>query len=249
MSTESVKPTGAVDVTSSSSATSSSIVPSRTAPHELVRLVETFCQASTLRKRTAALIALVHWTRQPGVSMADLSGISGFVEYLEANTEEKKQFQAAFADLLLQVDCISLFAEAGIPSDHSFVTEIGHRISSRLLPSAREQSDAAKLLVTLYPTKRNVRRFLASSPELFQRLVAVLTPPSDPQFASHEYQDLLEAFRLLSARVMRRRSISFGCRASVGAAGWARDMGRAPHSAASSSSRQPTTMRLENSTR
>jgi len=213
-----VKPPGAVDVTPSSSATSSGIVPSRTAPRELVRLIETFCQAPTLRKRTAALVGLVRWTRQPGASMADLSGLSGFIEYLEVNTEEKKQFQAVFADLLLQVDCISLFAEAGIPSDHSFVTEIGHRISSRLLPSAREQSDAAKLLVTLYPTKRNVQRFLASPPELFQRLVAVLTPPSDPQFASHEYQDLLEAFRLLSARVsalglepeMRARTSSSG---------------------------------------
>ena len=133
--------------------------------------------------------------------MADLSGLRGFVEYLETNSEERTRFQAAFAESLSQMNCVSLFAEAGIPSDHSFVSEIGYRISARLLPSAREQSDAAKLLVMLYPTERNVRRFLESPPEVFQRLVGVLTPPSDPQFASHEHQDLLEALRLLGSRV------------------------------------------------
>ena len=145
--------------------------------------------------------------------MADLTGLSGLVEYLESNAEVRLRFQAAFAELLSQMNCISLFAEAGIPSDHSFVSEIGHRISSRLLPSAREQSDAAKLLVTLYPTERNVQRFLSNSPELFQRLIAVLIPPSDSQFASHQHQDLLEALRLLGSR--------------VAALGWSQRFGRA----------------------
>jgi site-specific recombinase len=154
-----------------------------------------------LHERTVALIKLVGWIRKSATSVADLSGLQGFVEYLESNIALRTSFQAAFADLLSQMNCISLFAEAGIPSDHSFVSEIGHRISARLLPSAREQSDAAKLLVTLYPTKENVRRFLASPPELFQRLIAVLTPPGDTQFASHEQQDSQEALRLLASRV------------------------------------------------
>ena len=139
--------------------------------------------------------------RKPGPSIADLSGLPGLVEYLEVNADERVRFQAAFADLLSQMNCVSLFGEAGIPSDHSFVSEIGHRISARLLPSAREQSDAAKLLVMLYPTERTVKLFLASPPELFQRLVAVVTLAGDPQFASHEHQDLLEALRLLGSRV------------------------------------------------
>ena len=70
----------------------------------------------------------------------------------------------------------------------------------------------------LYPSERNVKRFLASPPELFQRLVAALTPPGDPQFASHETHDLQEALRLLSSRVsalglepeVRSRSSSAG---------------------------------------
>ena len=185
----------------SSLAPSSGLQPSRMAPRELTRLVDAFCQAGTLPKRTTALIGLVGWARKPGASVADLSGLSGLVEFLETNAEEKARFQAAFADLLTQMKCVSLFAEGGIPTDHSFVSEIGHRISDRLLPSAREQSDAAKLLVRLYPTERNVKRFLANPPEVFQRLVEVLTPPGESQFARHEHQDLLEALRLLGSRV------------------------------------------------
>jgi site-specific recombinase len=163
--------------------------------------MEAFCEAATLQKRNAALVALFRWMRKPGASVADLSGLPGLVEYLETNAELRARFQTAFADLLSQVNCIPLFAEAGIPSDHSFVSEIGYRISGRLLPSAREETDAAKLLVTLYPTQQHVKRFLAIPAPLFQRLAAVVTPPVDPQFARHEYSDLQEALRLLSSRV------------------------------------------------
>ena len=204
MPTEPAKqPDGAerVPLSSSFSAPNTALAPSRIAPRELVVWSEAFCGADTLHRRNAALIGLFGWMRKPASSVADLSGLPGLVEYLEADDEARNCFQLAFADLLSRMNCVSLFAEAGIPSDHSFVSEIGHRISTRLLPSAREQSDAAKLLVVLYPTERNVQRFLATSPELFQRLVAVLTPPSDPQFASRERQDLLEALRLLASRV------------------------------------------------
>jgi len=139
--------------------------------------------------------------RQRSASVADLSGLEGFLEYLEDHFEQRARFQTAFASLLSEMNCISLFAEAGIPSEHSFVSEIGHRISARLLPSAREESDAAKLLVLLYPTQRSAQRFLATPPELFRRLVADVTPPGDPQFAGHEYLDLQEAMRLLASRI------------------------------------------------
>ena len=147
-------------------------IPLQIAPRGLVSATEAFCQARSLNERTAALIRLFVWMRKTATSEADLSGLQGLVEYLEPNSDLRARFQVAFADLLSQMNCVSLFAEAGIPSDHSFISEIGYRISARLLPSAREQSDAAKLLVALYPTEKNVNRFLASPPELFQRLVA-----------------------------------------------------------------------------
>lgn len=192
--------------------------PGRIVPSELKRWVNEFCESKTLRKRIAALIALVGWMRKAGASVADLSGLSGLVEYLEGNSEQRAHFQTAFAELLSEMNCVPLFAEAGIPSDHSFISEIGLRISGRLLPSAREESDAAKFLVTLYPNERSVKRFLATPSDLFQRLIAVTTPPGDPQFAIHEFADLQEAMRLLGSRVsalglnpeVRARSSSLG---------------------------------------
>ncbi len=203
MSNTPTKPSDVTGEPSTAMSTTSGrgLIPSRTAPRELVRLIGDFCDAPTLRKRNAALVGLFGWMRKSGASVADLAGLPGLVEYLETNPEPRQRFQTAFAQALSEMNCVPLFAEAGIPSDHSFVSEIGERISARLLPSAREQSDAAKLLVQLYPSERNVQRFLASPPELFQRLVATLTPPGDPQFASHENHDLQEALRLLSSRV------------------------------------------------
>jgi len=175
--------------------------PVRVAPGELVREVDDFCAAKTLRKRTSSLVGLVAWMRKSGASTAEMSGLGGFVEYLESDSEVRSRFQTAFAELLSEMDCVPLFSEAGIPSDHSFTSEIGHRLSARVLPSAREESDAAKLLVILYPTQKSVQHFLDSSPELFQRLLLVVAPPDGEQFAAREYSDLQEALRLLASRV------------------------------------------------
>ena len=51
----------------SSSDSEGGSAPARTPPRELVRLIGDFCEAATLRKRNAALIGLVRWTRQSGV--------------------------------------------------------------------------------------------------------------------------------------------------------------------------------------
>ena len=175
--------------------------PQRVAPPELARWVDDFCSAKTLRKRITSLVGLLQWTRHEPASTADMAGIEGVVEYFEVNPDVRNRFQQVFAEVLAEMSCVSLFAEAGIPSDHSFPSEVGRRISARLLPSAREQADASKLLVTLYPNKRTVQRFLRIPPDLFNRLVEILTPSADPQFASHEYLDLQQALRLLSSRV------------------------------------------------
>ena len=175
--------------------------PQRIAPPDLVQSVEDFCSAKTLRKRITSFVSLSQWTRREASSAADLSGLSGVVEYLETNAEIRSQFQQVFAEVLSEMDCVSLFAEAGIPSDHSLPSEIAQRIAARLLPSAREHADTSRLLVTLYPNKRTVEHFLDISPDSFQRLITILTPATDPNFASHEYLDLQQALRLLSSRV------------------------------------------------
>jgi site-specific recombinase len=177
------------------------LAPSHIATGELVRQANDFCEAKTLRKRTTSLIRLVAWMRKSGASAADMAGLAGFVEYLENDAGTRGRFQSAFAELLSEMDSVPLFSEAGIPSDHSFTSEIGHRISARVLPSAREQSDTAKLVVTLYPNAKSVERFMASPPELFQRLLAVLAAPDGHDVANHQRVELQDALRLLASRV------------------------------------------------
>ena len=140
------------------------------------------------------------------------------MQSLEADAELRHRVQQSFGALLAEIDSLSLFAEAGLPSVHPFTTEIIQRVVARLIPSAREDSDASKLLIDLYSTERNVKQFASVLPELFQRIANVLTPDDQPQFWLRQERDLEEAMRLLAARIsglglspeMRARSTSSG---------------------------------------
>jgi len=140
------------------------------------------------------------------------------VQSLEADAELRHRVQQSFGALLAEIDSLSLFAEAGLPSVHPFTTEIIQRVVARLIPSAREDSDASKLLIDLYSTERYVKQFASVLPELFQRIANVLTPDDQPQFWLRQERDLEEAMRLLAARIsglglspeMRARSTSSG---------------------------------------
>ena len=191
---------------------------SRDVPPDLVRLVNEFCEATTLGDRNVALIRLIRWTREDKRSHRNAARLVAFVEYLEADEPVRVKFQSSFGSLLAELHSISLFAEAGIPSDHSLPSEIMQRIAGRLIPAARAESDAARLLMTLYSSERDVRSFLATPAELLQRLIAVLSPPDSPNFWRPQQRDLQEALRLLAARIsgiglepeMRDRSTSGG---------------------------------------
>ncbi len=131
-----------------------------------------------------------------------MARLVAFVEYLEANEDVRRRFQTSFENLLAELHSISLFAEAGIPSDHSLSSELMQRLAGRLLPAARAESDAAKLLVTLYSSERDVVSFLSAPTEVLQRLIAVLSPPDKAYCWRPQQRDLQEALaRLLAARV------------------------------------------------
>ena len=170
-------------------------------PPEMISRVGAFSLASTLADRNAALIELIGWTRKAKHSGGEGDQILQLIEYLEQDASMRQSFQASFGELLRELRCLSLFAEAGIPSDHSLTSEIAQRLAGRLVPSAREESDASRLLVTLYFSKREVRRFLAMPEERFERLTAILTPAEQPSFWQHQAADLREALRLLAARI------------------------------------------------
>ncbi len=168
---------------------------------ELAKRIQAFCHAASLHSRNEHLVRLIHSIRDDKGRGTPQARLTAFIEYLEEDEATRHKFQAALGSLLQEIDSLSLFSEAGIPSDHSLASEIAHRIAGRLVPSAREDSDPSKLLFLLSYSGREVNRLMSIPPELFQRLSAVISPPNDPQFWSRPRQDVMEALRLLASRV------------------------------------------------
>lgn len=187
-------------------------------PPQLLHLLQRFRDAATLPLRRSAFIAIIRWTRQGQGASGELTRLVQLLDILESDTELRAGVQQSLGKLLVEIDSLALFAEVGLPSVHPFTTEIVRRLVGRVLPSARHDSNASKLLMDLYSSERDVHRFAAQPAELFERTVAVLTPPDDPDFWERQLHDLHEAMRLLAARIsglglapeMRDRSESHG---------------------------------------
>jgi len=170
-------------------------------PPELLQLLQRFRHAGTLPARRSAFVEVVRWTRQGDGATGELTRLVQVLDVLESEAELRVGVQQSLRELLAEIDSLALFAEAGLPSVHPFTTEIIRRLIGRVLPSARRDSDSAKLLADLYTRERDVQRFAAQPLELFQRTVALLTPPDDPAFWERQLRDLNEALRLLAARI------------------------------------------------
>jgi site-specific recombinase len=168
---------------------------------ELAARMEDFCSAPALRQRNAALVRLTRWMRSADSAASPDGGQQSVAHYLEANPAVRARFQASGAALLRELSSLSLFAEAGIPSDHSFLSEIAQRLAVKFLPSAREEDDTSKLLVALYSSERDVLHFLAVPADLFRRIAAGFAPPEDPAVWQNQLRDLREAMRLLATRI------------------------------------------------
>lgn len=104
---------------------------------ELAARIDDFCSAPDLRQRTAALVRLTRSTRSEDSRASPERGQQSIAHYMEANPAVRARFQASGAALLRELNSLSLFAEAGIPSDHSLLSEIAQRLAAKFLPSAQ----------------------------------------------------------------------------------------------------------------
>ena len=185
---------------------------------QLVRLIEAFCGSSDPPQLYAHLVRLIRWIEKREHSDPNFTELRTFLNYLESHPETWQHFQEKFGQLVKHMRSVSLLAESGVPSDRSLFSEMARRVVGRILPSAKDDSDASKLIVALYSSRRDARRFLAMPPELFAHMVANLTPDNETEFWDQPRQDLREALRLLAARVcylglkpeMRERSGASG---------------------------------------
>ncbi len=169
-------------------------------PEDLRPAVEAFCQADSLRKRRTAFVQLVRWTRAGQRKAAQSPRLLAVVQLLESDGDLRRRVQQSLRELLAELDCLSLFAEAGLPSVHPFMTEIMQRTVAKIIPSARQDPDARKLLSDLYSSEQYARQFAAITPDVFARITRALTP-DDAGFWHRQDHDLEEALRLLTSRI------------------------------------------------
>ena len=167
----------------------------------LLKLVAAFCKAETLSAGRAAFVAVVRWTRSGPRHARGTLRLLSLLELLENDSELRNLLQTSLGRMLCQLDCLPLFAEAGLPSVHSLATEVVQRSVAKLMPSARVDSDARKLVNDLYSSESSAEQFAALTPELFDRIVHVLTSDSEPEFWDRQEHDLKEAMRLLASRI------------------------------------------------
>lgn len=167
----------------------------------LLKLVAAFCKAEALSAGRAAFVAVVRWTRSGPRRARGTQRLLDLLELLENNSDLRWQLQTSLGRTLGQLDCLALFAEAGLPSVHSFATEVVQRSVAKLMPSARTDSDARRFINDLYSSESSAKQFAALTPELFDRIVHILTPDSEPEFWDRQEHDLKEAMRLLASRI------------------------------------------------
>jgi len=146
-------------------------------------------------------VNIVRWTRAGQRSATGVPRLLSLIQLLENDGQLRRQVQLSLGKLLAEINSLSLFAEAGLPSVHSFATEIMQRMVAKFMPSARDNNDARKLLIDLYSSELYAKQFAALTPELLQRIVHVLTPDKEPGFWDRQEHDLQEAMRLLASRI------------------------------------------------
>lgn len=176
--------------------------------------VENFIRAGTRHTRQDALAALYDWLRQrdsriPLATSDPAAGVGVdpdwrrehvWLSILQLSGEVRDRYFAAIAAILDETNAVSLFADAGMPSDRGLIAEASDRLFGILLPAPRDESELAKLFVRLFPTQKEVDRFFNLPPEQLAKAAALLAPTEIPDAWEKPVEALLDAFCLLGAR-------------------------------------------------
>lgn len=174
-------------------------------PHdELYRLTVEFCAADTLalRTRRASLLFSTIWSMP--AERAFVIRLLRWIRLLEQDGELCSRFQHSWSSMLEDLNFVLLFTDSGLPGHHALFPEILRRLFQRLLPSAREISDAGRLFTYVFSSPRSVVRFTGQSPFVFDRLLDLLRPAPGSVAAAKIHQDLSQAMCLLATRVAGR---------------------------------------------
>lgn len=181
---------------------------------KLADLLEVFTRAGTLHARLNALVDLYAWLRKKDRSLPELrpetvtdawAGAEWrrervWLSILEVSSEIGDRYHAGIAAILEETDGVSLFAQAGLPTDRGLFSETFERFFRTVLPAPREETDLAKLFLRLFPTQKDVDRIFSLSPERLANMVQVIAPVEYPEAWEKPVASLQDAICLLAAR-------------------------------------------------
>ncbi len=171
---------------------------------ELRKRTEAFCAANTFGAQTRRIIVLFTsiWTLP--TERAFTAGLIRWIRLLEHDQPLRLRFQHSFQEMVLRLDSVSFFADAGIPAQHALWHETTRRIFQRLLPSAREDVDTGRLFAAIFSSPQAVERFLAIDGFIFTRLGRLLWPTRGLSVLPRVRENLHQSLCLLAARVAGR---------------------------------------------
>jgi site-specific recombinase len=171
---------------------------------ELRKRTEAFCAANTLGARTRRVIVLFSMIWTLPTDRAFTAGLIRWIRLLEHDRDLRGRFQRSWQEMVCKLDSVSFFADAGIPAQHALWHETTRRIFQRLLPSAREDVDTARLFAAVFPSHQAVERFLSIDGFIFTRLGRLLWPARGLGALPRMRENLHESLCLLATRVAGR---------------------------------------------
>jgi site-specific recombinase len=174
-------------------------------PEELIDLTLAFCGGGPLAAQTRRIIEIFSflWDASDRI-FADQ--VLAWVNFVEHDDRLYSRFREMWQSMLTGMDSVSFFGEAGVPAQSALLPETTRRLFQRLLPSAREETDTARIFTAVFASPRAVKRFLDLDPAIFARLVAIFWDPRGLDAFPSVRNGIHEALRLLAARVAGRGS-------------------------------------------
>lgn len=181
---------------------------------ELAQRLAALTTATSLEHRLAAWIDLHDWSRigtrtlsaqgdggSTLLSTGDTARLRFLLHALETVEPVRLRVQEAMGALFRETDATDLLSETGMPSDRGFLAEASQRVWSNILPAPRQPGNLDVFVRQCFRTSSHVTRFASWPPELFARLIEVITPEiGSPAWATLSLS-YANALRLLCVRV------------------------------------------------
>jgi site-specific recombinase len=169
----------------------------------LASMLDSFHSAPDLTTRLNAFVELKAWVTSGHRWRPDprIDRLEALLSLLESQAEIQSGFQNVVRQLLSEIHSVELFAEAGLHPREGIWSEASRRLTQRILPSARDDSDLSRLAYRLYPSSQAIDRLIQQSDADFDRIARLLSPVDDASAWVRQRDDLQQAFLLLSVHI------------------------------------------------